>query len=206
MKPMSEPLLHPVRIIDLRPTQITVGLREVAFKRTAWREHLDRDGPEFLGRHMIPVVRGPGGRLHMVDHHHLARALFEEGVEHVLVRTLADLGHLGRSAFETFLDNRAWLHPYDEKGHRRSLTDIPRHVGQLVDDPYRSLAGALRRAGGYAKSDAPFAEFLWADYLRRRIGHRKVTGKFDRALDRAIELARSRDAAYLPGWAGVSGD
>src|SRR5436305_4773273 len=30
------------------------------------------------------------------------------------------------------------------------------------DDPYRSLAGEVRRAGGYAKEATPFSEFLWA--------------------------------------------
>jgi len=30
----------------------------------------------------------------------------------------------------------------------------------LVDDPYRSLAGALRQTGGYGKDVTPYAEFL----------------------------------------------
>ena len=58
-----EPALHPVAIIDLRPTQMTVGLREVAEKRRLWRERAERDGPEFLGRHMIPVLKGPKGAM-----------------------------------------------------------------------------------------------------------------------------------------------
>ncbi len=32
-----EPTLRPIPIGDLRPTQITVGLREVEAKRKAWR-------------------------------------------------------------------------------------------------------------------------------------------------------------------------
>ena len=73
-----EPLLHPVEIIALRPTQMTVGMREVAHKRAEWRKIAARDGQGFLGRHMLPVVRGPKKRLSLIDNHHLAPALHEE--------------------------------------------------------------------------------------------------------------------------------
>jgi hypothetical protein len=45
-----EPLLNPVPITELRPTQITVGLREVKAKRKHWREQRDTKGAEFLGK------------------------------------------------------------------------------------------------------------------------------------------------------------
>ncbi len=204
MTALIEPLLHPVSIKDLRPTQMTVGLHEVALKRAVWRARVDRDGPEYLGHHMIPVVIGPKDRFHLIDHHHLARALFDEGVEHVLVHVMADLGRLSHDAFETFLDNRNWLHPYDAEGKRRSYKEMPKHIGKLDDDPFRSLAGAIRRSGGCAKVDTPYAEFLWADFLRRRLRRKDVEQAFDRTLDKALWLARSADAAYLPGWAGES--
>jgi len=70
-----EPILIPVPIAELRPTQITVGMREVAEKRKHWRERADRDGGEFLGRHMIPVLLGSKQPHFVIDHHHLARAL-----------------------------------------------------------------------------------------------------------------------------------
>ena len=34
-----EPILQPVPILSLRPTQMTVGMREVKEKRKRWREH-----------------------------------------------------------------------------------------------------------------------------------------------------------------------
>lgn len=197
-----EPLLYPVLLDELRPTQITVGYREVARKRQNWRERVDQDGPEYLGRHMIPVVIGPKQRLWMIDNHHLALALHQEGVERVLVRTIANLSTLKSAPFKTFMDNRNWLHPFDAKGKRQALNLLPKHINQLADDPYRSLAGELRRAGGYAKEETPFAEFLWADFLRRRINPNLVDRKFENAVARALTLARSEDARYLPGWAG----
>lgn len=205
MRANFEPQLHPVTIADLRPTQMTIGYREVARKRHEWSVRAKHEKPDFLGRHMIPVVIGPRDRYHLIDNHHLARALQEEGVEHVLVSVIADLGALERDAFRTFMDNRNWLHPFDAHGKRQAYGSIPKHIGGLADDPYRSLSGALRRGGGYAKVDTPYSEFLWADFLRRRIETEHVEKNFDDAVSQALDLARSKDADYLPGWAGPAG-
>ena len=197
-----EPVLHPVRIDDLRPTQMTVGYHEVARKRREWRERAESDGGDYLGRHMIPVVQGPKGRLWVIDNHHLACALHEEGVEQILVRIVADLTKLQDRLFTTFMDNKNWLHPFDAEGNRRELKHLPKHVSKLADDPYRSLAGELRRAGGYAKDQTPYSEFLWADFLRRHIKRDKIEKHFEEAVAQALEIAHKSKADYLPGWAG----
>jgi hypothetical protein len=203
MVEVREPMLHPVAIADLRPTQITVGMREVEAKRRAWRTKAGDKGAAFLGRHMIPVIVGPKGRHYVIDHHHLARALHEEGVKHVLVSVVANLTRLERDAFWFVLDNRNWMHPFDAKGRRRGYADIPKSIADLIDDPFRSLAGELRRVGGYAKDTTQFSEFLWADFLRRRMKRHAVEADFAGALQRALKLAKSRDADYLPGWCGA---
>jgi hypothetical protein len=151
---------------------------------------------------MIPVILGPKKRHYVIDHHHLARALHDEGVKEVAVTVIADLGKLDGDAFWTVMDNRSWMHPFDAKGRRRDFRAIPKSVTELVDDPFRSLAGELRRAGGFAKDTTPFSEFLWADFLRRRMKRKLVERDFARAVARALELGRSRDADYLPGWCG----
>jgi hypothetical protein len=199
---VREPTLTTVAIADLRPTQITVGMREVEAKRKRWREIAAKKGGKFLGRHMIPVVLGPKSRHYVVDHHHLARALHEEGIKDVAVTLIANLGKLEPGEFWTVMDNRSWMHPFNSKGERRHYDDIPKRVADLVDDPFRSLAGELRRAGGYAKDTTPFSEFLWADFLRRRMKRKLVETDFDHALEKALKLAKSEDAAYLPGWCG----
>ena len=135
---------------------------------------------KFLGDHMIPVVRGPKDRLYVIDHHHLALALHHEGVRDILVTVVADLSELEPEAFWTVLDHRSWVHPYDAQGRRRTLRDIPKSVTELKDDPFRSLAGELRRAGGFAKDTTPFSEFLWADFLRRRMKRKLVEKQFQR--------------------------
>ena len=197
-----EPLLEPIAITDLRPTQITVGYREVEAKRREWSERTAREGSEFLGRHMIPVLKGPKGRPYVIDHHHLARALHEEGVKEVAINVVADLSKLGKDEFWVLCDNKGWCHPYDAEGVRRGFDAIPKTITSLKDDPYRSLAGELRTSGGYAKDTTPFSEFIWADFLRRRIKAEAVDKDFDKALAKALTLARSLSAAHLPGWCG----
>ncbi len=196
------PTVKPVNLIDLRPTQLTVGMREVEERRRAWRKHKGKAAREFLGRHMIPVIVGPGNHSYLIDNHHLARALYEEGVQNVLTLVIADLRKLDDSAFWFVMDNRGWLHPYDERGKRRTHADLGASVRDLRDDPFRSLAGELRRAGGYAKETIPFTEFLWGDFLRRRIKRKDVEKRFERALKTALELAHTAEADYLPGWCG----
>ncbi len=197
-----EPRIHSIPIKELCPTQITVGMREVAEKRERWREHDKKKKAEFLGSHLIPVVMGPRGKYYVLDHHHLARALFDEKVAEVAITVVADLSRLERNSFWVYMDNRNWMHLYDADGVRRNHTDLPKHVGGLVDDPYRSLAGELRRAGGFAKETTLFNEFLWADFLRRRIKPRTIEATPEEALAAAIGLAKSEDANYLPGWCG----
>ena len=202
MVAVRDPILKPVDIADLRPTQITVGMREVKAKQKGWREKKGKKGGEFLGKHMIPVILGPDDRHYVIDHHHLARALHEEGIKNVLVTVVANLRMVDRDTFWTFLDNRNWMHPFDDKGRRRHYKDIPKSVRDLVDDPFRSLAGELRRAGGFAKDTTPFSEFLWADFLRRRIKRKLVEHDFDRAIITAMKFAKSQEAIFLPGWCG----
>jgi len=100
------------------------------------------------------------------------------------------------------MDNRNWMHPFDDNGIRRHYNDIPKSITELIDDPFRSLAGELRREGGYAKDTTPFSEFIWAEYLRRRMKRKSVESNFDGALEKALQLAKSPDANYLPGWCG----
>jgi hypothetical protein len=206
MRHTREPVLHPVRIVDLRPTQITVGMREVREKRKRWRSKRDDKAGAFLATHMIPVVLGPKKRSYVVDHHHLSRALHEAGERNVLTTVVADLSALDEQSFWVNMDMRHWMHAYDADGVRRGHKDLPKSIDKLVDDPFRSLAGELRRVGGYAKDTTPFSEFLWADFLRRRMKREQVSRNFEKAIEMGLSLAKSQEAAYLPGWCGPSSE
>jgi hypothetical protein len=199
---VREPVVTTVAIVDLRPTQITVGMREVLVKRKRWRETAKRKGGKFLGKHIIPVILGPKRRHYVIDHHHLARALHDEGVKDLAVMVVVDLSALDGDSFWIVMDNRTWVHPFDADGRRRAYGDIPKSISGLVDDPFRSLAGELRRAGGFAKDTTPFSEFLWADFLRRHLKRKTIERDFDRSMEKALQLAKSPEAGYLPGWCG----
>jgi len=203
---VREPVLHPIPISSLRPTQMTVGMREVEEKRKRWREQRGKKKSEFLGKHMVPAILGPKDRYYIVDHHHLARALHDEGEKSVLITTIADLRNLSRDEFWFVLENHSWAHAYDANGIRRSFEEMPKSVTQLKDDPFRSLAGQMRRAGAFAKDTTPFSEFLWADFLRRRMKAKLIKSDFSAAMEQAIALAKSPAAVHLPGWCGPHAD
>ncbi len=190
---------------ELRPTQLTIGLIEVRkkMKHLASLDHATRR--DFMRAHPIPAVRGPGGRLFITDHHHLGRAAVEAGVGHGFVDIEADLSQLAGDAFWREMDRRLWVHPLDQNGVRHRYATIPHHLDKLVDDLYRSLAGYVRDAGGYAKTPTAFAEFVWADFFRRSIAIEDVAGDFDAAVHHAIPLAQSPAARSMPGFVGLAG-
>jgi hypothetical protein len=193
-----------VDLVKLRPTQITAGFAEVAQKRSEWARMKSKARRSLLSSVWFPAVLGVRNRYHIVDHHHLGLALLEEGVKRVKVMVLADLSYVVPAIFWRVMEQRNWAHPYDQTGGRCSYEAIPARIPRLVDDPYRSLAGFLRAAGGYAKDTSPFAEFLWADYLRQHITREQIARSMDTAVREAMGLARSPFARYLPGWSGVT--
>ena len=195
-----------IPIADLAPTQVTVGMREVAFRHRAWREKYGQRPAGYLNTHRFPVILGLHARHHLIDRHHLALALQDEGIWELPVLIVANMSALSFDEFWKTLEVKNWSHPFDGEGRRRSYEDMPTSLDDLTDDPYRSFAGSLKRAGGYAKDKAPFSEFRWADFLRCRIPRELVERHFGRALTLAMNLAQSNDAAVLPGWRRYSGE
>jgi hypothetical protein len=171
-----------VELDKLRPTQMTAGFAEVAQKRAEWARLAKKARRNLLDSHWFPSVLGRRSRHHLIDHHRLGLALLQEGVERVRV-----------------MEPRSRSHPFDQADERRSFDVIPTRIPQLVDDPYRSLTGFLRAAGGYAKDTFPCAELLWAGYLRQHI-----STSMEIALREAPGLAKSPLARYLLGWSGVT--
>lgn len=103
-------------------------------------------------------------------------------------------------------------------------------AADLADDPYRSLAALVRKAGGFQKSTQPFSEvrlllgeaprsaprrrplphcaaaaalpqFVWANHLRARVPMALVAvGDETGYIDAAVSHATHPDAAALPGY------
>ncbi len=191
-----------VPLIELRPTQLSVGMLEVERKHSRWCSLGRKERKERLRRQPFPAVLGPRGRLYIVDRHHTGRALLEAGEERAFVTVIRDLSWLRPDRFCRVMEFYGWLYPFDERGRRRGFSDLPRSLVELRDNPHRSLAGMVRDAGGYAKVEVPFAEFLWADFLRPRVPSREIAAAPSRAVRVAIRHARAPDASHLPGWNG----
>lgn len=192
--------LHEIKVHRLHPTQITVGMAEVSEKKTqlAGFHHDKLYG--FLADHPMPAVEGPDNKLYITDHHHLARAILDTQIPSAFFLVEADFSTLAHDQFWLVMATNNWVHPYDEHGVLRTFGDIPQKVENLRDDPYRSLAGFVRNAGGYRKTAATFAEFQWADFFRTRVAIDLVQGSFDMAVGQGIALAHSEDAKGLPGY------
>ena len=62
------------------------------------------------------------------------------------------------------------------------------------------LFKGARNEGAFKKDWTPFAEFKWADYFRALIPKELVKKDFDKALKKAVELARAPGASRLPGY------
>ena len=189
------------KIDELHPTQLAVGMEEVKEKEHKFKkmdgnelEKYEQDNPE-------PTVAGPGGTLYIIDHHHLARALMDIGVNKTYCTQEADYSRLMPPAFWKKMEEAKWVYTYDEFGNGpRPYSEIPATVGGLKDDPYRSLAGAVREGGGYDKTDAPFAEFKWADFFRDKFSRKDLGDDFDGCVKKAVKLAHSAVASGLPGY------
>ena len=197
-----------IGVLELHPTQFCVGMREVN-QKVDELEKLGKKGGEdaekdFLKKKLVPAVIGPHGVFYLTDHHHLVLAAERSHIAHVYAEIQANWSDLSPETFWAEMEKKNWVYLHDENGVLiPDPNRLPSDVRGLVDDPYRSLAGAAREAGAYDKSDKPFAEFLWADFFRHiPIQIEKGEEGFQRALKEAEKLAHSdqAQAADLPGY------
>lgn len=195
--------VHRVAIDTLRPTQASVGMRSVSAKVRRIGYHLPnkRKFDRYLERRAIPVVVGPDRYFYMVDRHHLGMALHQADVAEAFVAIIADLSDVSRNRFYGCMERNGLLHPFDRSGNRIKPGRLPKRIADLAHDPYRDLAWSVRRLGGFKKTAKPFSEFRWADFFRTRIAPEAIERDYDKAVRRALQLARTRQARTLPGFA-----
>jgi len=120
---------------------------------------------ELLGKHMIPVVLGPDQRHYVVDHHHLARSLHEEGVKDILVTIIADLTMVDPDAFLGRARQSQVGLSVRRQGRTPALQGHSETVADLKDDPFRKSGRRITPGRGFCKGyDPPFSEFLWGGF------------------------------------------
>ena len=196
-------MVQNVALIDLHPTQMTVGMREVARRMAGYLA---------LGVHQ---QRGLHRR---ADRPVCAWACPDDSISSIgiicagrswmlaLRRVAYSWSRISAPAARRFLAphgsapaGRIPSMPMASAALRRRSPPRSEH---LADDPYRALASVLRREKGYAKADLPFEEFAWANFLRPRISAELVRADFtdgQRSSQSPRALSRS---PHLPGWIG----
>jgi hypothetical protein len=189
-------------IRDFHPTQITVGMAEVEKKQKKIEAMNTEELHTYRETHIIPVVIGPKKQYYILDHHHMVLALELAHHEHVYCKIVKDLSNLNDTLFWKKMTQARWIHPYDENGKKRPVTDIPQTIKELRDDPYRSLAAFVRDKQVYKKTFTPYAEFERADFFRKHIARDFVEKEFENTTYVAMGLADSQEAKYLSGWTG----
>jgi hypothetical protein len=191
-----------VAIEAVRPTQFAVGFREVEERAQNIVGKSPQKFQKYMEEHLPLLVVGPGGVPYLIDGHHLALALLKHRVaDHFEARIEANWRDLGPAEFWKKMEQHGWVYLYDNKGAGPLAPDqLPRKVTELSDDPYRALAWAVRKRGGYQKTNASFAEFKWAKYFRGRIPIGPAPGDFDRAVEAALKISHSPEAKDLPGY------
>jgi hypothetical protein len=189
-----------IAIADLRPTQLTLGLAEVALRAGKIARQTPEEREAYIDRKSIPYVLGPGERIYMVDHHHLARALWSLNIsDAALGEQLADWSDLDTKTFWRRMEAKGYCWPIDADGNRRPYSAFPEHVSDLTDNVWRSLARRLR-GKAFENQDTPFQEFIWGDYFRTFMSRRLIEMQFDLAAELAMKLAHLPEAEDLPGY------
>jgi hypothetical protein len=188
-----------VDIADLRPTQVAIGRAQMETKAKKIADRIE-DGSldTYLRDHPEPVVVGPGNELFIIDHHHLGAALLKERVPRTYAIVFADLSKAKNAKeFWSTMEQCNWVYPYRPDGERLSAFQgeggLPPTLSGMADDPYRSLAGFVRRANGFSKVKQPFVEFTWARYFREQ----ETAGAFERVY--AIDAKEAKEAKEAEG-------
>ena len=191
-----------VSIAELRPTQLTLGLAEVESRAAKIAAMSPADREAYLQSKPIPYVLGPGKQLYIVDHHHLARALWSLKIpEVVLGDQLADWSGLETKAFWRMMEFAALLLAHRRRRQSQALCCHSR----LNRRPHRQCladAGGTLRGKAFEDQDTPFQEFMWGDYFRTFMSRRLIELQFDLAAELATKLARLSEAQDLPGYWG----
>jgi len=222
-----------LKLSALRPTQNAVGFDEVNNKIARYSAKSKAALKDYLILHPVPIVIGNGGKFYVTDHHHLTNALWKTaegknkaGIDTKNVRVVVLVQHnysvLKGYHFWKAMHDARLVYLYDHYGGGPVRPkELHAHVKDLRNDPYRSLAWAVRTRYGYNKDPHPFAEFLWADFFRIRIivdnwilkdkirggdvllTHLPEDEQKD-LVDLAMAWAKSPEARGLPGYIGPS--
>lgn len=193
----------------LHPTQFSVGLREVRYKRAAIDKFDAAQLAAYLQDKDVPLVIGPGGVPYLTDGHHTISALLAsaQADKTVYGHVLANWADLPPVEFWARMQEKKLTYLKDSAGQPQPPERLPATLREMQHDIYRGLAWAVMKGGGFAEIKPPalfFQEFFWADFFRGRLQWNDADDQdFARVLVEALALARGPAAAGLPGYRGA---
>lgn len=194
--------IYETKVRAMRPTQVAVGYAEVEEKKHKLSKLNEHELRKHLKENPLPAVAGPDGKMYLTDHHHLGRALTELGIETCYFKVDLDLSEVPEDKFFSVLEVLELVHPFDENGVKVPFSKIPKRLESLKNDPYRALAGFVRKGGGYQKVNKPYLEFQWADFFRNLISKEELEQDIQKCVVIGIHLAQSEAAKDMLGWVG----
>lgn len=191
-------------ILNLKPTQFAVGMLEIDEKIKAVKDYSKEELADYIRENPVPVIVSPRGEIYVTDKHHFLCVCYHLGIEKVRVKIVEDLRgkKMTFAQFWKRMDRGNSVYPYCQFGEGpREPIYLPRDIRGLADDPYRSLAWFVRKAGAFENSEKNFAEFQWANFFRsKKLLKSGGNWDFARAIIRATRLAQSKEAKDLPGY------
>lgn len=138
----------------------------------------------------------------MVDRHHLTSALWRVGVREVEVKVIGRINQT--DGFWQKMQQNHWAWLKNQQGMTINPAQLPTSIEQMVDYPYRSLAGMLQDDGYFDKNkNSYFVEFAWAQWLGQQMKWQTITrNTIKQQLKQAEQLACTPAASGLPGYLG----
>lgn len=206
---------------EIHVTQFLYGLPGVINRKKELMARDFEDLNEYIVTRPIPYVRGPDGLKYIIDRHHFSRSLFELKEDFIAKfgeRAQDIRVHFQEVVFDDFdpinmtedefsqlmIDNKLTFLKKD--GVNRSFSELPREIDKLEADYYRGLSWLVRKSGAYKKTDIPFAEFYWGDFLKNKLKLDKEDKNFSKKIiKKAIKAALTFDDGnrHLPGFDGT---
>jgi hypothetical protein len=191
-----------VYVRDLHPTQFSVGIWEIDQRAKKVTAKSGKKLLKYLEEHVGKVVVGPNGDPYIIDRHHLACVMLRTGASPTILATVeANFKSTTIDSFWKEMIARKWVYLYNNQGKGPlDPRQLPKKIKDLEDDPFRSLAWAVREQGGYHESEKPFAEFSWANFFRTKLQNDNPNANMEQLIKEALKICHLPEANRLPGY------
>ncbi len=158
---------------NIKPTQAVVGFDDLKLrKKKIDKQYSKGTLKNYLDQRTAPAVIAPTGHAYILDRHHLSKAISDafipDSEKKILIKIRENMSELSQEAFEKQMKGNNWVY-LKKLAKPIAFNELPQNLDEMIDDPYRTLAGLARDLGAYKKTETPFLEFYWADLYRQEI-------------------------------------